>query len=128
MPLYKEKSLIMYDENRNLVASTIMHVVLGTVAGGNGQTSNFLTTDGLTKSGSNSFLFSSVKSVMAACNSIQTLPEGPSLHGWSYDSGTGALVCQFLESKTTGVLIGGTVEGLEAEENGTVMKITIVGV
>lgn len=128
MPLYRERSLVMYDENRNLISSTIMHVVISTISGGNGQTTNYLTSDGLNKSANNSFIFSSVKSVTAAQNTIQTLPEGAAMHGWSYNTETGLLTCQFLESKTTGVLIGGSVEGLEAKENGTTLKITIIGV
>lgn len=119
----------MYDESRVPVTTNIIvHVITATVAGGNGRTSNFLTTDGLTKGAGNLFLFTTVKHVDGSTGTLQTDVEAPFMSGWSYNVSTGELITLWMESKNTGILIGGNVEGLETEENGTVCKVMIMGV
>lgn len=119
--------LKVYDESGNIVRNPISRNYSLTVAGGAGLATVYLTSDGLTKGVSNTFRFSNVRNVIAGTNTIQTTPEGPVLGGWSYNSSTGLLTTKFMESKTTSVLLGGTVEGLEAEENGTVIKVIVFG-
>ncbi len=119
----------MYDENRVLVSSQLItYSASATISGGAGKTSNFLTSDGLTKSGSNTFMFTTVKQVSASAPAIQSATEAPSMNGWDYNATTGELQTVWLESATTNTLIITTVEGIEIEEDSTVVKILITGI
>lgn len=96
-------------------------------SGGTGIASKYLTSDGLTKTGGNTFLFSSVFGGSGNATTIQAVDEAPACHGFNYNTSTGLAQWLFLESKTTGVLIGGTVDGLEVEENSTAVNCWVQG-
>lgn len=111
-----DRTVVMVDGVR--MADTELHIFNLTTAGGAGIASKFLTSDGLTKSGSNTFLYSSVIAGWSSANTIPALDERPISGGFRYNTSTGLAEWGVMESKTTGVLIGGSVEGLEVKENG----------
>lgn len=99
-----------------------------TVLGGIGTASKFLTSNELTKTSSNTFLFSTVFGGSGNATTIQALDEAPGCYGFNYNTSTGLAQWLFLESKTTLVnLLGTTVEGLEVEENSTAVNCWVQG-
>jgi hypothetical protein len=96
----------------------------GTIAGGAGQISKFLTSDGLTKSGGNTFLYSNILSTSGIVTTITAVNVTPIATEFTYNLTTGELIVDCVESKNTGVLIGGNVEGLEFGVNGRNIRIT----
>ncbi len=96
-----------------------------TIAGGAGLASIFLTSDGLTKSGANTFLYSSVLFATGMMRTINAITTAIFAIGYDYNVSTGLLRVLFGESKNTGVLIGGNIEGLELAQNGGTVRIKI---
>src|ERR1700741_1145983 len=100
-----------------------------TIAGGDGRASKFLTSDGLTKSGSNTFLFSSVFNGGGFMKTIQSDTEAATCCGFTYNTGTGLAEWKFMESNTSSIgALGGTAEGLEDEENGSTVFCFVEGI
>lgn len=99
-----------------------------TISGGSGQCSKYLTSDGLAKSVGNTFLFTSVLYGHGISNTIESIAEAATCFGFSYNTTTGLGTWLFLESKNTGVLIGGNVEGLEAQENSSTVVCGVIGI
>lgn len=85
-------------------------------------TTIYLTSDG---TATGTLLFSQVYNVSASTSVVQSLSEAPAFHGYSYNSGTGALVVKFLENAVVSLLGG---QGLEAEEAGTAFSVFVVGI
>lgn len=112
----------------SLVSSAISrrYYTLG-ITGGAGVASTYLTTDGYTKGATNSFLYSTVLFGNGSGTAIESIEERPLFSGYNYNTSTGLMQWSFCESKTTGVLIGGTVEGLEVKENGYSVKCYVDG-
>ena len=112
----------------SLVSSAISrrYYTLG-ITGGSGVASTYLTTDGYTKGATNSFLYITVLFGNGSGTVIESIDEKPIFAGYNYNSSTGLMQWSFCESKTTGVLIGGTVEGLEVKENGYSVKCYVDG-
>lgn len=98
-----------------------------TVSGGAGIVGVYLTTDGLVKSGSNSFRFTNVLFGWSSSNpsgSMPTISESGIAGPFYYDSATGLAQWRILESNETTVLILNTqVTGNEAKENGYAARV-----
>lgn len=97
------------------------------ISGGSGIAQVYLTSDGLTKSVSNTFLFTTVLYGSGNGITIENVDERPIFCGFNYNAVTGLARFAFNESKNTGVLIGGTVEGLEAKENAYIVSCYVEG-
>lgn len=107
--------------NGTSVNNTITATVAGVDTTGE-NTTIYLTDDGTVNG---TLLFSDVYHVSAAAEEIQATLEAPAFHGYSYDSGTGALILKFLESNNAGLAI---LSGLEAEEATTPFTVFVVGI
>lgn len=100
-----------------------------TTAGGNGEASKFLTSDGLTKSGGNTFLFTTVIGAGGNSKTIASDTECDSFAAFQYDAATGNARWRFAESNTSSIgALGGTAEGTEDTENGTAVAVWVEGV
>lgn len=111
------------------VGQSSERTVNNVTVGAGGLWSVFLTSDGFTKSGANTFIYATFLGVTgAADNTLNTTANAIISGETNYNVTTGQLQIHFLENKTTGVLIGGNVTGLQDAPSGTTVTVTYKGI